>query len=641
MKATDKSYFSFLQELVRLEEKEEYDEIREEFTRLSPAEREHRGRALLDLELQEKHFSPAEHILATFIRPGHKALPLFSLEAGDVVSLVSGEEEFPTGTVYERSPDSITVAFKEELPEWLEEGQGHYQLHRSVNRSNYKKMLAALDAVLETQNTSLADFRDISLGEKPAAAKNVKLSEIEWQDVSLNSSQKESVRKMLSAKNLALVHGPPGTGKTTALIEIVRQILLRKESVFVTAPSNTACDNVLERLVEKGIQALRLGHPARISNSLREHTLDFRLALHPVGKEISKKAAELERLYKKQNRYHQRRSPRRDAEIELRHEVSFLKQEIKNLKKEVFECVMKESEVIIGTPAGIQDRSIREKVFDWLIFDEATQATEPISWIPIARAKKLVMAGDHFQLPPTVRSREAEEKGLGVSLFERFYDVLEDDSKTLLERQYRMNEKIMGFSSKIFYKNLLVADESVRLQTLAGIPASAAGGRKVKKCPDTEEMLLFIDTAGKGFEERLEEGSESRYNSEEAELVLSELRKMLDLGVPPSEIAVISPYSAQVRLLSSLSPSPAIEIDSVDGFQGREKELVIVSLVRSNMSGEMGFLADTRRMNVAMTRARRKLIVIGDSATLSSIPFYKNFVQYAEEVNGYKSAWEL
>jgi predicted DNA helicase len=304
------------------------------------------------------------------------------------------------------------------------------------------------------------------------------------------------------------------------------------------------------------------------------------------------------------------------------------------IKKEIFAKVMSETEVVVGTPTGVQDRSIREKEFDLVIIDEATQATEPITWIPMIKAKKVLMAGDHFQLPPTVRSREAEDQGLGITLFERYYDILGGDFKQLLEHQYRMNEKIMGFSSREFYKNLLVADESVKKQVLSGL-------KSVQKTPDTEEPVLFIDTVGKGFEEKLEEGSESRYNPEEATVVLSQLKKMLDLGVPAEEIAVISPYSAQVRLLTSKSPDPRIEIDSVDGFQGREKELVIVSLVRGNMEGEMGFLTDTRRMNVAMTRAKKKLIVIGDSATLSSIGFYKSFIEYAESVGGYKTAWEL
>jgi superfamily I DNA and/or RNA helicase len=197
-----------------------------------------------------------------------------------------------------------------------------------------------------------------------------------------------------------------------------------------------------------------------------------------------------------------------------------------------------------------------------------------------------------------------------------------------------MNETIMGFSSRMFYKNLLIADESVRTQTLSTLPG-------VKKTPDTDEPLLFIDTSGKEFEEMLEAGSESRYNPEEAQLVIQELKKLIDLGVAPRDIAVISPYSAQVRLLTSRFSLPELEIDSVDGFQGREKELVLVSLVRSNLIGELGFLNDTRRMNVAMTRARRKLIVIGDGATMASLPFYKAFIDYAGACGAHKTVWEL
>ena len=634
----DKNYFLFLKQLISLEEDEENEEIKNEFLHLSPKERELRGKALLGLVLDEKHFSPAEHILATFSRQNKKPFPLFSLEVGDMVSLFPDKgdarlSECPTGTIYEKSPTTITVAFRNELPEWLEEGPA-YQLHKSVNRVTYKRMMEALDAVFETKNTRLASFRDISFGEKKPLFERAKLDEIPWFDTGLNASQKEAVRKCLAARDIALVHGPPGTGKTTVLIEIIRQSVLEKESVFVAAPSNTACDNLLEWLVERGVNALRLGHPARISTELREHTLDFKLALHPIGRMISEMEEALERLFKKQERQRQKGHAGFKAQDELRDEIGRLKHEIRNSKKEVFATVMREAEVIVGTPASIQDKSIREKFFDLLVIDEATQATEPISWIPMTRAKKVVMAGDHFQLPPTVRSKEAEEKGLGITLFERFYEILGEESKQLLERQYRMNEKIMGFSSREFYENLLIADESVKNKTLSDL----AG---VEKCPETQEPVIFIDTAGKGFEERLEEGSQSRYNLEEAGIVLSQLEKMLGLGVNSSNIAVISPYSAQVRLLASRSPNPEVEIDSVDGFQGREKELVIVSLVRSNMEGEMGFLTDTRRMNVAMTRAKKKLIVIGDSATLSSIKFYGDFMKYAEEIGAYRSVWEL
>ena len=622
--------------MVRLEEDDENTQIREELKDKSPQERQACGKALLGLFLAEKHFSPAGHPLSTFQLKNKEILPLFTLEEGDLVSLfVHGvsADAIPTGTVYEKSKESITVAMNAPWPEWFE-SDATYELHRSINRVTYRRMLEALDEVYQTQNTRLACFRDISLKQKKPMFDKVSVSKIQWLDTHLNASQKEAVACALSAKDVALVHGPPGTGKTTVLIEIIRQHLLKKQSIFVTAPSNTACDNILERLVARGINALRLGHPARITTSLREHTLDFKLALHPVARAIQQREAELFRLYKKEDRYQGRRSPGRDAEQEVRREISFIKQELKSMKKEVLERVLKEAQVVVATPAGIQDRTIRDKVFDVVVLDEATQATEPVSWIPLSRANKVIMAGDHFQLSPTVRSKAAEERGLGVSLFERFYEILPEESRVMLVQQYRMNEKIMGFSSREFYSGKLFADASVKSHTLAEF----AG---VQKIEETQEPFLYVDTAGKGFEEKLEEGSESRYNPQEAGVVLQILEKMLALGVPPEEIAVISAYSAQVRLLASRSPNPKIEIDSVDGFQGREKELVIVSLVRSNLTGEMGFLADTRRMNVAMTRAKRKLVVVGESSTLSSLKFYKDFIQYSEEVGGHKSIWEM
>lgn len=632
----DQNYFLHLKRLVQLEEAEEAEQVRLELTELTPEERQHRGKALLGLVIQEEHYSPAGHFLITFQRENEGDLPLFSLDIGDVVLIVSRGEEFlgsPPATIYEKTKNSITVALNKELPEAFTGGR-YFDLHKSVNQVTYRRMMEALEGVLAAKDTRLAHFRDISLKLRKPVSEDYEVREKDFFDQGLNPAQKEAVTKGLMAKDVALIHGPPGTGKTTVLVEIIRQAVRMEKSVFVTAPSNVACDNLLERLVAKGLDAVRLGHPARITTELREHTLDFKLGLHPLNEVAREIQLELDRLSKRNQGYREKRYPGFEKARQTREEITELRRQKRELREEIFRRVLAEAEVFVGTPVSMMDRAIREKDFDFLIFDEATQATEPTSWIPLSGAKKVVMAGDHFQLPPTVRSKEAEAKGLGVTLFERFYEVLGDDYKHLINRQYRMNAKIMGFSSRLFYKNLLVADESVAQGTLSDL-------KGVKKCAESEEPIIFLDTAGKGFEEKLEEGSQSRYNPEEANLVLEVLRRMIDLGVPPGEIAVISPYSAQVRLLTSQSPDPAVEIGSVDGFQGREKELVIVSLVRSNTEGEMGFLTDTRRMNVAITRAKKKLIAVGNSATLSTIAFYRDFLKYVEEAGGLRSAWEL
>lgn len=630
-------HFEKLKKLLELEDAEEIARYQQEFLKCTPEERELTGQALLRLSISEFHFSPAGHRLVSFrYADSKKSLPLYSPDEGDVVSLSQDPHDLfdlPIGTVYEKTADTITVAFNRELPEWVGM-QGLYHLNIAGNRATSKKLLEALRKVEIADHTRAAHFRDVSLGiRKPESFDPVAKNSISFLNPSLNAFQQDAVCMGLGATDIAIIHGPPGTGKTTVLIEIMRQAAAEGKSILASAPSNTACDHILETLVKNGIPALRLGHPARIMKHLRQHTLDFKLAHHPFAQEVDNLESALERLYLIKDRHKERRTLSREGKQDLAEEIKDLKIQIREIDQQIFSQVMKEAPVIVGTHTSAADPVLRGRIFDLAILDEASQATEPSSWIPILRAEKIILAGDHFQLPPTILSKKAEEGGLGKTLFERLHKKLGPEWKTLLRVQYRMHESIMNFSSQMFYEGKLIADPSVRNHTLADLP-------HVKSAPETQESFLFLDTAGRGFEEKLEPGSESRYNQEEAEMVLAHLRKLLESGVPPQDIAVISPYSAQVRLLSSKMPSSEIEVDSVDGFQGREKELVILSLVRSNFQGEMGFLTDTRRMNVAMTRARRKLLVIGDSATLSNIDFYRRFIQYAESIGAYRSSWE-
>jgi ATP-dependent RNA/DNA helicase IGHMBP2 len=326
-----------------------------------------------------------------------------------------------------------------------------------------------------------------------------------------------------------------------------------------------------------------------------------------------------------------RAKPERGAKQSMREEAKEMLREARQIEDQITEMILGKARVVCSTVTGLDRERLNGKTFDWCVMDEASQTTEPAAWIPLQFANRIVFAGDHQQLPPTVLSPEAVRGGFNISLMQR---LLEDNApRKMLNVQYRMHQDIMSFSSEVFYDGNLQADETVRTALLADLP-------QVASTPLTTTPIHFIDTAGASYDEEPEPDGESRMNPQEADLVIKKVQELLESGILAEKIAVISPYSAQVKRLRELIKEPAIEIDSVDGFQGREKEAVIVSLVRSNREGEVGFLADTRRMNVALTRARRKLIVIGDSATITNHPFYEKMVKYFESVGAYHSVWE-
>lgn len=631
------THWDFLKQLIELEEHEEILAFRDDFERLTPEEREIAGKALLRMRVSELHFSPEGHRLISFVYANAKPLPIYSPDPGDLISVsLAGEiSDSPLiGTVYDKEGGRIVLAFREDLDDEAVEEHLLYDLNLSAGRSTYKKIYDTLRKVRSAKDDRLAFFRDLSLGlRKPESYDPPSIEKIIFFNDSLNRWQKEAVAKARASKDIFILHGPPGTGKTTTLVEIIRQAVEAGQFVFATAPSNTACDQLLESLVRGGVTALRLGHPARIMEHLRTHTIDARLIQHPLRKEADRLEQELMQIFKKKDRRRERRVLHREERAEVNLEIRRLKSEIRAVDHEVLDQVIRSASVLVGTHASGDHPWLKKKTLDLLIMDEASQAIEPMAWNPILRAQKVILAGDHLQLPPTVKSEEAARKGLAKTLFERFHHRLGDEFKSLLKIQYRMHEHIMNFSSRYFYKGELEADASVRHHVLADLSF-------VTRAPETEEALLFLDTAGAGFEEKMEPGSHSRFNAEEANLLILKLNGLLKLGVDPETVAVISPYSAQVRLLASKIRDKGIEIDSVDGFQGREKDVVFVSLVRSNCEGELGFLADTRRMNVAMTRARRKLIVIGDSGTLGSLPFYRSFMEYADSLNARRSYWE-
>lgn len=632
-------------QLLQEEQQAEDARFQSEVLAKKAEDRERGGKALLWLDLIEQRFTPAGQKLLTFAYANGRSLPRYSLETGGVVALSApglAYHERITGTVYEKDRKQIVVAFGPRLAGWVGREKA-YHLNLEESKTTYERMLEAVRDMGNAKAGTLARLRDIALGLKqPAFGDPVDPDKFRFLNTHLNDTQKKAVAGAFQAEDVFLIHGPPGTGKTVVLVEIIRQARRAGQSVLVSAPSNAACDHLVSSLIDAGEPVTRFGHPARMTESLREHTFGYKLVRHPMAKQMEKNEAEIERLFKQNDRRRERGANSWEDEKELRAAIGALRDDNRALKSEIFHQVWKESDIVVATHTVTGDPLITSRTFDWVILDEAGQATEPAAWIPLRRAGKVVMAGDHCQLPPTVHSGRKGKESLLYTLFERFHDALDEKSKIRLDVQYRMHERIMRFSSQEFYEGKLLCGEQNSGHVLAGIEG-------IKQSEDTNTPFVFLDTAGLGYEEKEEEGTGSRYNEEEAQLVVRIYRGLTEAGLAPCQIGIVSPYKAQVKLLNQLIAGPRDEpgakdlpeIDSVDAFQGREKEAILVSLVRANLKGDIGFLSDTRRMNVAMTRARRKLVVIGDSGTISNLPFFQDFIRYAEEMQAYRSAWEF
>lgn len=564
-------------------------------------------------------------------RDRRQELPWTRLNSGTPIVLCEEHASDGTvcrGVVTDRDRETITVAVNQS-PEPIAD-RPTYRLDLSSDEIARLRQRDALRRAAAAASGRLAVLKRRLLGEEPPEFQAPR----PWQPLSpLDDSQREAVTRALSAEHLSIIHGPPGTGKTTTVVELIRQAVLRGDRVLACAASNLAVDNILERLLAAGERAIRIGHPARVLPELRDHTLDAQVESHSdlkLAREWTKQAWSLRRQASK----FLRTAPQPGARRELREEANRLLTDARQMETRLINHLLDSATVICATLTGLDDELLRDREFDLVVIDEAAQATEPACWIPLLRSRRLVLAGDHCQLPPTIRSNEARQAGFHVSLMERLIDCWGDSVSRRLTTQYRMHEQIMRFSSDEFYESSLIADESVRGHLLADLP-------NVVATPATQTAVRFIDTAGSSCDERAETDGSSRDNLGEAEHVARLASDLLNSGVSASEIAVISPYAAQVRLLRQLLPESRLEIDTVDGFQGREKEAVLISLVRSNTNGELGFLTDTRRMNVALTRARRKLIVVGDSSTLANHEFYLRLLEFFEREDAYGTVWEL
>ena len=482
------------------------------------------------------------------------------------------------------------------------------------DETSYRLMFEALDRVIWARSGRLADLRDIFYTKAPASRYTFDAMRFPW----LNASQEKAVNEVLWAKDVAVVHGPPGTGKTTTLVEAIFETLRRESQVLVCAQSNMAVDWISEKLVDRGINVLRIGNPTRVNDKMLSFTYERRFEAHPDYPQlwsIRKAIRELRQQRKHADSWHQKmdRLKSRATELELR----------------IRSSLFGEARVIASTLTGAANRVLEGEKYSTLFIDEAAQALEAACWIAIRKAGRVVLAGDHCQLPPTVKSIMALKGGLGKTLMERIVEN-KPETVTLLKMQYRMNEQIMKFSSEWFYHGMV---ESAPTVSHRGIL-------------DYDTPMMWIDTAECDGKEEFVGENFGRINRAEAELTLQTLQQYLEkigkqrILEESIDVGIISPYRAQVQLLRKelrkrefFRPyRHLLTVNTVDGFQGQERDIILISLVRSNDGGDIGFLRDLRRMNVAITRARMKLIILGSSETMTSHPFYKKLYEYVGQL---------
>jgi ATP-dependent RNA/DNA helicase IGHMBP2 len=624
---------AFVHEQLRLLDLERDAEIEaaERLLRLrTDAELVARGVTLLRLEVADLEPGFGGRLHAT-LRPSRGlGLPCHRFGQGDVVAVRANREDAPlcTGVFVRARSDQVTVALDDDdvdLP-------GLVRVDQIATDVTFRRLGAGLRDLLRERKGQQDRYLDVLFGERePVFAAHPATDAVAWFDATLDGAQREAIALALRAEQLALIHGPPGTGKTTATVELIRQVVAKGERVLACAPSNVAVDNLAERLVLAGLRVIRLGHPARVQARVRDVSLAEQVMQAPEQKLLRDIRREIDQGL----RLGQRAKNRADR-ANAREQVRGLRRELRQLEGAITRGLVDGAEVVLATTSGAADHLLAETAFGLVVVDEAAQALEAACWIPLQRASRAVLIGDHRQLPPTIQSAEAASAGLATTLFERLANLPSAATFTsMLTTQYRMHERILAWSAARFYQGRVTAAPAVANHLLTDLP-------DVVTTEWTSEALCFVDTAGCGHDETVGDDEGSKSNHGEAGLVVHVVTSLLDAGVPAQAIAVVTPYNAQVQLLRErLGGVEGLEIGTVDGLQGREKEAVVVSLVRSNESGEVGFLAELRRLNVALTRARRHLTILGDSATLAHDRDLRQLVDHLQQHACYRSAFEL
>ena len=630
-----------IKDLLFIEREEDFYQYKEQFLRASIEQRKKNGATWFPIQIVSNELGYADYVHLEVERTNSLDMP-HQFSAGKNVSLFSNknpdEVQEISGTIKQCSKNKMKIIIHtDDLPDWCYDGRLGVNIQFDDN--SYIEMQKALDEVIGARNNRVAELREMIEGNDIPSFNKIDDSVLIPQ---LNNSQNKAVKHILSANDIAVVHGPPGTGKTTTIVQAIRLVLQSEKQILVCAPTNTAVDLITEKLIEQGINVLRVGHPARVSEGLLKATIDGQIQSHANYKDIKSLRKTAEEYFKMAGKY-KRTFGKEDAK-----QRALFYTEARNCIKEsrlledyIVNSLFENAQVISCTPVASSNKALANKQFSTLFFDEASQALEAISWIPLLKCKRVIFSGDHFQLPPVVKSSKAKQEGLAETMLDRC--IKHPDISTLLTRQYRMHQHIMQFSNHYFYNNELEADATVK-ETVLSLH---------EECDILNSPVELIDTAGCSFDELQNPETLSLSNVGEANLVFKHMELLLQqyqFGREQQNISIgiISPYKEQIELLKeklvdfdySGFPVSELAVKTIDGFQGEERDVIYISLVRSNEHSEIGFLSDIRRMNVALTRAKKKLVVIMDTSTIGNHPFYKSFIEYCEKNNFYKSAWE-
>lgn len=569
------------------------------------------GAILHPVKIQNKSFGYTDQPVITVSFHTQEGINRSFYSEGTPVALfLSTSNEICNGQLlYISDRKAEILLYTDDFPDWIDEK--NLGIKRLPDNRTFQLMHGILKRIEKGENKGSQELFKYVHGLKKQADIQPSKKKIEISQ-HLNEFQLNAVENGLCNLSLQLIHGPPGTGKTTTIVALIQALRKQGLRIIASAPSNAAVDHLAQQLLNNGMKILRLGNTSKVNQAIWEHTPEGIMSQDKYSKKIKKlkiQAAEFRKMA------HQYKRSFGKAEREQRkllfNEVYAIRDQIKSMSSYYLSQFFDSADVILGTPVGLMDPLLKEQQFDVAFLDEAGQCIAPLAWLVLEKANRAILSGDHLQLPPTIISKEAEKKGLATSILEHAMNAgVQSD---LLGIQYRMTPEIAGFSSRYFYDG--------KLQTHAD---------------SLPESMLFYDTSGAGFEEKRQENDRSINNPEELNIISNNLKNWIE---EEQSVVFISPYSSQVELAKEKLNN--IAVSTIDSFQGQEADVVILSLVRSNNEGKIGFLSDYRRMNVALTRAKKKLIVIGDSATLAKDKFYKEFVEYTEEIEGYRSVFEL